>query len=79
MGSNTRVFARIIGLVALGLLALVALFGGSLQALAGVPASLPASAGDTPADPTGKIDKQVLSDTADGHSASFVIYLTQQA
>src|SRR5437763_7096328 len=75
MASHTRsrIFARLFGLVALGLLGLAALFGGSLQAQAGLPTTLPA------VDTAGKIDKQVLKDTANGQSASFVILLAQQA
>src|SRR5690348_14761363 len=75
MGSNieTRVFARLFGLAVLTLLALAALFAGSLQAQAGIPASVPA------AGTSGKINSQVLKDTANGRKTSFVIFLAEQA
>jgi subtilisin family serine protease len=74
MGFDTKAFARFTGLVMMGVLALAALIGGALQAQAGVPASIPAQQ-----DVTGKIDSQVLKDTANGQSTSFVIMLADQA
>jgi serine protease AprX len=73
MGFETKSFARLMGLVMLILVACGALIGGTLQARAGAPTSIPAG------DPMSKIDKQVLKDTANGQKTSFVILLADQA
>src|SRR4051812_29680624 len=74
MQIDTKAFARFAGMVMMGILALAALIGGTLQAQAGVPAAVPAQQ-----DTTGKIDKQVLKDTANGQTTSFIIMLAEQA
>src|ERR1700737_42721 len=73
MGTNR--LAKIIGITALGLLALAATLGGAtIGTLAGAsPTSMLAQ------DPIGKIDRRVMQDTLDGRSTSVVVLLSDQA